>query len=133
MVEGVVNRIPQLIERANVPGLSMVMIHAGEEDRLDTYGVRDRATGEPMTPDTLFEAASLSKPVFAYGVLQLCAEGFLDLDRPLDEYYRESYIPDDGVWNGKRGRKAEVFEQLQPETGDTAAAQFVPRMRGPIQ
>ncbi|MCG8434888.1 MAG: beta-lactamase family protein, partial [Gammaproteobacteria bacterium] len=38
-----------------------------------------------VTPDTLFEAASLSKPVFAYGVWRLARQGRLDLDRPLAE------------------------------------------------
>jgi CubicO group peptidase (beta-lactamase class C family) len=46
-------------------------------------GVKSRATGEPVDPRTAFEAASISKPVFAYVVLSLVGDGVLELDAPL--------------------------------------------------
>ena len=88
-------RIPELLEREDVPGLCLSLIRDGEAAWHGAFGVRDRKTGEPLTTDTLFEAASLSKPAFAYGVLQLCAEGVLDLDRPLNDYLDRPYIEDD--------------------------------------
>jgi CubicO group peptidase (beta-lactamase class C family) len=51
--------------------------------------------GTPVGPDTMFEAASLSKPVFAYLVMLLVQDGKLDLDRPLDAYLGAPYVPDD--------------------------------------
>ena len=39
-----------------------------------------------MTADTVVEAASLSKPVFAYLVMQLVSEGVIDLDKPMNDY-----------------------------------------------
>jgi CubicO group peptidase (beta-lactamase class C family) len=50
------------------------------------FGVKDAARREPVDAETVFEAASLSKSVFAYGVLALCHAGLLDLDTPLTHY-----------------------------------------------
>ncbi|HUQ98092.1 MAG TPA: serine hydrolase domain-containing protein, partial [Gemmatimonadaceae bacterium] len=50
------------------------------------FGVTRAGGGAPVTADTVFEAASLSKPVFAYLVHTLAAEGKLDLARPLSTY-----------------------------------------------
>jgi CubicO group peptidase (beta-lactamase class C family) len=48
-----------------------------------------------LNEDTLFEAASMSKAVFAYGVLQLVERGVIGLDRPLAGYHRPPYLPPD--------------------------------------
>ena len=46
------------------------------------FGVADVRTRTPVTSETVFEAASLSKPVFAYAVMRLATEGWIDLDAP---------------------------------------------------
>jgi CubicO group peptidase (beta-lactamase class C family) len=70
---------------ASVPGVSVAVL---ERDRVTAHGLGvTRAGGtEVVNGDTVFEAASLSKPVFAYLVLRLAADGAIDLDRPLGEY-----------------------------------------------
>ena len=45
----------------------------------------------PLTPESVFEAASLSKPVFAYAVLKLVQEGRMDLDAPVVTYLSQGY------------------------------------------
>jgi CubicO group peptidase (beta-lactamase class C family) len=62
-----------------VPGLSVASIEAGRVAQLATHS----AAGEPVTDRTVLEAASLSKPVFAYAVLQLVDAGLIGLDEPL--------------------------------------------------
>jgi CubicO group peptidase (beta-lactamase class C family) len=47
------------------------------------FGVKHAESGEPVTEHTVFEAASLSKPMFAYAVLRLVDRGEWDLDAPL--------------------------------------------------
>jgi len=68
--------------RARVPGIALAVTGSGETWAAG-FGVRDLTTGAPVEADTIFEAASMSKPVFAHAVLQLKDEGRIDLDRPL--------------------------------------------------
>jgi CubicO group peptidase (beta-lactamase class C family) len=79
-------RIPELMEQANIPGLSLVVFRNQETIYSGAFGVRSVDTREPVTEQTVFSAASLSKPVFAYALLQLVQAGRFDLDRPLHQY-----------------------------------------------
>ena len=88
-------RIPELLNAGAAPGLSIGLIRDGKTYWVHGFGVRDAKTGQPVTDDTIFEAASLSKPVFAYGVLKLVDQGRLDLDAPLSKYLAKLYIEGD--------------------------------------
>ncbi|MCP4428702.1 MAG: serine hydrolase, partial [Chloroflexi bacterium] len=79
-------QIPLWMETAVVPGLSIALINKGRLGWAKGFGVADSATGQAVTTDIIFEAASLSKPVYACAALQLCAVGVLELDRPLMDY-----------------------------------------------
>jgi len=70
--------IPDVLRASGVPGLAMAVVDHGQVVWTGRFGnVKD--------PETVFEAASLSKPVFAYLVLRLVDRGQFDLDRPLAE------------------------------------------------
>ncbi len=71
------------MDAAGIPGLSLAVIDSGAVDWTAAYGVKNVATGEPVDRNTVFEAASLSKPVLAYAALRMVARGELDLDEPL--------------------------------------------------
>lgn len=86
--------VPRLMEEHHVPGVSIALIDEGRVAWSKAYGVSDAAKGTPVTAETLFEAASMSKPVFAILALQLADKGRLDLDRPLVEYWSEPVVPD---------------------------------------
>src|SRR5205085_2883960 len=58
--------IPQLMQEFSVPGLSVVLIKDAKIIFARGYGVRSVDTKEPVNTETIFEAASLSKPVSAY-------------------------------------------------------------------
>ncbi|NIM90723.1 MAG: alpha/beta fold hydrolase [Candidatus Aminicenantes bacterium] len=88
-LEGV---IPQLMEKANIPGLSIAFIRKGKIIWNKGFGVKNAKTGEPVTEETIFEAASLTKPFFAYAVLRMVDEGLLDLDTPLIKYIPQEKI-----------------------------------------
>jgi CubicO group peptidase (beta-lactamase class C family) len=78
--------IEKLLKDRRVPGLSFAVIRDGKIVETEALGVRDTLTAAPVDGNTIFEAASLSKPVFAYAVLQLVDAGQLSLDTPLSTY-----------------------------------------------
>ncbi|GAA0536025.1 hypothetical protein GCM10009415_17200 [Chitinophaga japonensis] len=69
-----------------IPGVSLALIKDGRLVYYKTYGVRNTFTGEKVDEHTLFEAASVTKPVFAFAVQRLAERGVIDLDKPLYLY-----------------------------------------------
>jgi CubicO group peptidase (beta-lactamase class C family) len=86
--------VPCLISKAHIPGLSIAVIRDGEIVWTGAFGVKSVATGAPCDEETIFEAASLTKPLFAYLVLLYVADGKLNLDIPLINYLPEQVIVD---------------------------------------
>jgi CubicO group peptidase (beta-lactamase class C family) len=86
IIEGLKKRIPALMEEAEIPGMSIAVIKDGKIIWADGFGIKNTRTGEPVTKDTIFEAASFTKPFFAYMAMQMVDREELDLDKPLHEY-----------------------------------------------
>jgi len=86
--------VPELLEEYAVPGASVAVLRKGEIELVLDFGVRRAGEAARVDEHTIFEAASLSKPVFAYGAHLLIQEGILDLDRPLSEYLDSPYVDD---------------------------------------
>lgn len=78
--------IPDLMTRARVPGLQIALISDGGVVFERGFGTTGGPGEAAVDADTVFEAASLTKPLFAYLVMTLVDEGVLDLDRPIVEY-----------------------------------------------
>jgi CubicO group peptidase (beta-lactamase class C family) len=77
--------LPRLLELASVPGLAMAVVE-GKRVWRRGFGRAIEEPAQSVSEETVFEAASLGKPVFAYAVLRLVDAGVLDLDHPLYEY-----------------------------------------------
>lgn len=86
--------VSQLIADAHIPGLSMAVISEGQPTALTAVGVRNARDRTAVDQQTIFDAASLSKPLFAYAVLQLVDAGKLALDAPLSQHVPD-YVADD--------------------------------------
>ncbi len=88
--------VPRRMREGDVPGLSMVVVRGGRVAWQRAFGVRDAGAspGVPVADDTIFEAASLSKPLFAYAVLKLVDAGKIDLDAPVNRYLPGDYVQD---------------------------------------
>jgi len=76
----------------HVPGVSIAVIHDGKIEWARGFGVT-RIGGPPVTPDTLFQAASISKPVAAMAVLHLVQSGKLSLDADVNQYLKTWKLP----------------------------------------
>jgi CubicO group peptidase (beta-lactamase class C family) len=83
--------VPRLLKESDVPGLTIALIRDGRLVWSGAFGLANADTKKRVTPNTVFEAASLSKPVFAYAVLKLVDEGKLNLDTPLNKYLGNNY------------------------------------------
>ena len=70
---------------AGIPGLAIAIVADGEVVHLRGFGVADGA-GRPVTADTPFQLASLSKAFTATAIMQLVADGAVDLDAPVTAY-----------------------------------------------
>jgi CubicO group peptidase (beta-lactamase class C family) len=103
--------LPKLMEVTAVPGLSMGVLQDGKLVWQKDEGVADAGSRKPVTPDSLFPAASLGKPAFAYTALRLADDGKLDLDRPL-----KTYVPDHAPADA-RGDKVTARHVLSHSTG----------------
>jgi CubicO group peptidase (beta-lactamase class C family) len=69
----------QMRERG-IPGVALAVIQESRVIREQSYGLADEEKKAPVTSSTLFQAASVSKPVAALGALHLVEEGKLSLD-----------------------------------------------------
>ncbi|MBN2002458.1 MAG: beta-lactamase family protein [Anaerolineae bacterium] len=77
----------------NVPGVSIALIEGGEIAYAKSFGYSDKATQTPMTPDTLYQVASVSKGLTAWGIMRLVDEGKIGLDDPVEKYLTRWHIP----------------------------------------
>lgn len=80
--------------RYHVPGVSVAVMDGGEIVWARGWGLADTETGAPVTPETLFQAASISKPVAGLAAMSLVQDGTLALDAPVNRYMTGWHVPD---------------------------------------
>jgi len=86
-------KMPGWLSEYNVPGAVVSYIRDSEVVWTKAFGVADRATGTPMSVDSLFCTGSASKALTAWGVMKLVEQGRVDLDAPADEYLKRWHLP----------------------------------------
>jgi CubicO group peptidase (beta-lactamase class C family) len=93
-IEAMEARVPALLQSTRTPGLSVALIADARVAWTRGFGVSSASSRAPVTPATVFDAASISKTVFAYAVMKLHERGVLDIDTPLTKYTEERWVHD---------------------------------------
>ena len=124
-------RLDELVATVDAPG-AVFGFQRGDERLVVASGVANLDTGQPMTPETLFPVASVSKVYTATLAMQLVDEGLLDLDRPIRELLPDFQVADEQATkeltarhllshtSGLDGDKFDAFGR-----GDDALARYV--------
>lgn len=86
--------IMEVMKETNTPGVSAAVIHNFETVWSKGYGVTDADMQLPVNTDTIFQAASISKPLTALAVMKLVQDGKLDLDENINSYLKTWKLPE---------------------------------------
>src|SRR5437879_5474302 len=88
--------LEQLMAQMHVPGVSIAVISNHTIHWAKAYGVADVVTGAKVDTETLFQAASISKPVAAMAVLKAVQDGRFSLDADVNSLLKSWQLPGDG-------------------------------------
>ena len=86
--------ITERMRQLKVPGASVAVVAGGKVEWVRSYGVTFVAASQPVTTETLFQAASISKPVAAMVALRLVEQGKLSLDEDVNLKLRSWKVPE---------------------------------------
>lgn len=103
-------RVEHLMDSLGMPAVSLAIINDGSIAYHGKFGVVNAATQQAVQPQSMFEAASLSKPLFAYFVMDLVAKGQLDLHQPIYEHLK-AIIPEAAFEAGT----LEAYQTITPK------------------
>ncbi len=103
-VAGKVRRmtIPEMMKQDNIPGMSIAFVDNGEITWTKCYGYADLEDSIPVTSQTVFTGASLSKPVTAIAALSLVEKGVLSLDEDVNLQLKEWNIPETSLTENEK-------------------------------
>ncbi len=115
-----VTDIGVLLERFDVPGAGVAVINDFELDYVEVHGVKSVDTREPVTEQTLFQAASISKGVSATGMMSLVQDGTVSLDAEINDYLVRWKLPN----NDRQDTEKVTLRRLLSHTAGTTVSGF---------
>jgi CubicO group peptidase (beta-lactamase class C family) len=105
----------KVVADRRIPGMTTLLVRHGKVVEFATYGTKSWATGQPMTPDTLFRIYSMSKPLTGVAMMILFEEGKWRLDDPVTRFLPE--LKDLKVWKGVDDKGQPILEPvIRPPT-----------------
>jgi CubicO group peptidase (beta-lactamase class C family) len=121
--------VPDRMAHYHVPGLSLACIRNGTVEWTQAFGIA-RVGAEPVTPETLFQASSISMPVTAVAVLRLVEQGKLNLDVDVSQYLKSWTLASNRFTEQQKVTLRELLSHTAGATAhgfqDYAAGQKVP-------
>ena len=115
-------QIEALTRAANVHGLTVTIFNNAEKVYSRAFGFADQPAAKPLRTDTEIYGASLSKAVFSVLVMKLVEQGVLDLDKPLQEYWK------DPLWQNRASSSSAWHEDLSDLRADPRYQRITARM-----
>jgi CubicO group peptidase (beta-lactamase class C family) len=85
--------VPAQLSALNLPGCALALIENSEVTDLRCYGYADVKAQVPLSERSIFQIASISKSVTAWGIMKLVEAGKLDLDASIDTYLTRWHLP----------------------------------------
>ena len=110
------------IDAGRIPGAVIAIVRRGRLVAYDAYGWRDKAANVPMTTDTIFNIASMTKPMTTVGALMLYEQGKLLIDDPLSKYFPKfermgvAVIEGDGITGTVAANRQITIQDLMRHT-----------------
>jgi len=86
----------EVMDLFDVPGMAVAVVRDGQT-YVQCFGARDPKSGDPVTPETLFYIASVTKTFTATAICELADEGRLRLDDPVRKYLPRFQLPDSAL------------------------------------
>lgn len=114
---------PQSLEKQlahhKTPGISIAVIDDYKIDWARGFGYCEEGKGRKVVPRTLFQAGSISKPIFALAVMRLVEEGRISLDEDVNKYLTSWRVPANSKWQPRI-----TLRQLLSHTGGVTVHGF---------
>ena len=87
-------RTPDLLKKNKIPGMAAICVHNGKVIWNESFGLADKKNNIPVSNQTVFELASISKTLTAWGVMKLVEQGIIELDESVCKYMKRWQFPE---------------------------------------
>jgi CubicO group peptidase (beta-lactamase class C family) len=112
--------LQERMKQYGVPGLSIAVIKDYKIEWARGYGYAEKGKAKPVTTETLFQAASISKSVNTVGVLRLVQQKKLDLDKDINDYLTSWKFP----YDTSKGKTPITLRHILSHTAGTTVHGF---------
>jgi CubicO group peptidase (beta-lactamase class C family) len=118
-IERIPARMQSFVDRGRAAGIVTLVAHKGSIVGLSAVGFRDLETSTPIKTDTIFQIASMTKPITAVGIMILAEDGLLAISDPVEKYlpkFAEIKLHAKAAETGQGSELKEIRKPARPIT-----------------